>query len=221
MILAGGDMYNDQPTPANIVYDLAQAAHIDGLVIVAGTMFKSTELAQAFCQQYAPRPIVSIAQPLASIPSLISDGYQGQYAVVKHLIEEHQCRRIACFRRPEGHSDLDIRYQAYVDALETYGLDFDPNLVVSGPFGSPNTVYQAIHTLLDERQLRPGIEFDALVAFDDKAGYYALDALQQRGIQVPDDVALTGSGDRMGRFATPPITAAAQSVVGLGEQAVY
>jgi DNA-binding LacI/PurR family transcriptional regulator len=216
----GGLVGEGQPTPENVLYELTHETPIAGWVVATGATFNSVPIAQAFCERYAPAPVVSIATALDNIPSLMTDSYQGLREVMVHLIADHGYRRIACLRRPEGKADTNARYQAYTDALAEYHIPFNPDLVVSASFSSIDTIAVAIRTLLDERGLRPGVDFEALVTLDDTAGYYSLEALQARGIQVPNDVALTGSGDRLGRMATPPITAARQPVAALGRRAV-
>ncbi|MBN2002502.1 MAG: response regulator [Anaerolineae bacterium] len=222
VVFVGGGIAEGAYNPTNIIYEMAKTERLQGLIVVTGTIFSSFPQAQHFCEQFAPLPVVSLATPLAGIPSLISDNYHGLYAVMLHLIQEHGYRRIACIRRPEGKADLDARYQAYLDALANCNLDFDPNRVISVPFASDNegAIYEGIRVLLDERRLRPGVDLDALVTLDDTAAFYTLEALQARGIRVPNDIALTGSGDRMGRLTTPPITAACQPVEEMGRKAV-
>ncbi|HNT74303.1 MAG TPA: response regulator [Anaerolineae bacterium] len=216
-----GDLVAEgQPTPQNLLYTLAHDAAVVGVLVASGAMFNAAPMAQAFCAQYAPAPVVSIATALEGVPSLMTDSYQGLREVMIHLIVDHGYRRIACLRRPEGKADTNARYQAYADTLAEYHIPFNPDLVVAASFSSKDNIPAAIHTLLDERGLRPGADFEALVTLDDTAAYYSLEALQARGIRVPNDVALTGSGDRLGRMTTPPITAAAQPVSQLGYRAL-
>jgi len=221
IILAGGEVTEGMPIPANIVYEMAAAERIHGL-IVSNTLFVSQSTMQAFCERFAPLPVVSLAAPLPGIPSLVSDNYQGLYAVMVHLIRDHGYKRIACLRRPEGKFDLDERYRAYRTALTDHGLEFNPNWVVSVAYSANDEIgiHAGVRELLDEHHVRPGVDIDALVTLDDNAAFCALSALQARGIRVPDNIALTGSGNRTGRFATPPITASCQPVKELGQQAL-
>ncbi len=221
IVLMGGEVNEGMLAPANVVYELAMSERIHGL-IVSNTIFTSQSTMQAFCERFAPLPVVSLAAPLSGIPSLVSDNYQGLYSVMLHLIRDHGYKRIACLRRPQGKFDLDERYRAYQTALTDHGLEFNPNWVVSVTYSAndENGIYAGVQELLDARHVRPGVDIDALVTLDDNAAFYALSALQARGVRVPDDIALTGSGNRTGRFATPPITASCQPVKELGQQAL-
>jgi phosphoserine phosphatase RsbU/P len=89
---------------ANVIYDLADAQNLDGLVIWGAPLAYHTTLAElkAFCEQYRPLPIVNLGLALEGVPSLLVDNYQGMHDVVTHLIEAHGHRRIAYICGPSG-----------------------------------------------------------------------------------------------------------------------
>ena len=89
---------------------------------------------EAFCQRYAPLPMISMGMVLPSIPSIRIDMRDGMRKLLSHLIEDHGRRRIAFIRGLEVSQDAEDRYQAYCETLEQYGLPFDPGLVVPGDF---------------------------------------------------------------------------------------
>jgi len=200
---------------ANVLADLAGAENLDGLVIWSDYIGHYMDAAgiKTFCEQYHPLPVVSIGS-VEGIPSVLVDNYQGTYEAVVHLIEAHDCRRIACIRGPEGNPEADERYRAYVDALSRHGLIFDSELVVVGGFGGP-AGEAAISQLLDERQ----VDFDALVAVTDEAAMAAIENLQARGIRIPEDVAVVGF-DNEGADYTPPLTSVYAQWFEAGERAV-
>ena len=71
--------------------------------------------------------------------------------------------------------------------------------------------------LLDERKLR----FQAVVAANDRMAFGALEALQQRGVRVPDDVAVTGFDDlREAQSTGVPLTTVRQSYYTAGRNAL-
>jgi anti-anti-sigma regulatory factor len=66
---------------------------------------------------------------------------------------------------------------------------------------------EAMRLLLDERGLRPQVDFEAIVAANDELLLGALEVLQTREIRVPGDVAIAGFDDSMpGKTSTPPLT---------------
>jgi signal transduction histidine kinase/DNA-binding LacI/PurR family transcriptional regulator/AraC-like DNA-binding protein len=190
LILVGGMLKSpiDFEAQANILYDLVNASNVDGL-IVTGSLghYIGPEGLQDFCERFRPLPLVSLEVLLNGFPSIIPDFYAGMRALMKHLVEDHGHRRIAFIRGASDSKTGEDRYHAYLDSLSDCGLPIDLNLVAPGTFFPPSGA-DAVRLLLDERQT----SFDALVAANDDMAIDAMQALQARGIRVPEDVAITG-----------------------------
>ena len=224
--LAGGNLGVSPRTEfdarRNVLYDLVTSGTMNGLVFSSGalSLYASQKEIQAFCDRYRPLPMVSIAVALEGIPSVLVDNVTGLRDAVNHLIETHGRRRIAFIRGPEGHVEANARYRAYAEALAAHGLPLNPDLIASGDFSQPSAV-EAMRVLLDERKLRPGVDFQAVVAATDDMAFGALDALQARGVQVPYDVALVGFNDAAeARVSTPALTTVRQPIHEQGARAV-
>jgi GAF domain-containing protein/DNA-binding LacI/PurR family transcriptional regulator len=200
---------------ANVLTNLAGAENVDGLVIWSDYIGHYIEPAEveAFCKRYHPLPVVSIGL-VEGIPSVLVDDYRGAYEAVVHLIEAHDCRRIACIRGPEGSTEAEERYRAYVDALAKHSIPFDSELVVVGGF-SGSSGAAAMNQLLDERK----VDFDALVVVTDEAAIAAIESLQARGMRIPEDVAIVGFGNE-GADCTPPLTSVYAQGLEASERAV-
>jgi DNA-binding LacI/PurR family transcriptional regulator/anti-anti-sigma regulatory factor len=218
LICFAGGMLNFTPlgefeVGSNMLYDLA-LADVDGLVISSGALgfFVPMEELQGFCDHYRSLPVVSIAVALEGIPSVLVDNVTGLRDAVSHLIEVHGHRRIAFLRGPEGHQEAEARYRAYTEALAVHGLALDPDLVTLGEFTRASGV-TAMRLLLDERKLRPGVDFEAVVASVDRMALGALDELHERDIRVPYDVAVVGFDDaEEAKVASPALTTVRQPV---------
>ncbi|MBN1887753.1 MAG: substrate-binding domain-containing protein [Thermoflexales bacterium] len=211
----GWDLYSARgfERQANVVYDLAHPDIVDGLVLSGGVLsnFAGMEGYRRFCQRYQSLPLASIAVALEGVPSVVVDNRSGIHEAVTHLITVHGCRRIAFFRAREGNPEAEARYDAYVSALAEHGLPLDPQLV--SPPGNFDVVsgVEATRVLLDERGLRPQLDFDAIVTPSDNIALGTLSALRERGIHVPRDIALTGFDDvESVRFSIPPLTTVRQ-----------
>ncbi|HNC07865.1 MAG TPA: substrate-binding domain-containing protein, partial [Anaerolineales bacterium] len=172
-------------------YDLVKPQQLDGILIAADVVHGlSQKEVQEFCQFFAPLPMASFAIQAQGISSVIADNYGGMRAIVKHLIEEHKFQRIAFIRGPEGQIEAEQRYSAFLDELKAHNIYFDKHLLVDGDY-STESGRAAIRTLLDER----GMAVQAIVASNDRMAFGLLEALQQRGINVPDKIAITGFDD--------------------------
>jgi PAS domain S-box-containing protein len=203
------------------IYDLATEEDIGGLILRSDMLAAdiSPEEFEDFFRKYHPLPMVSIVRALEDIPSVQVSNEQGMHAAVTHLIEVHRFNRIAFIRGLEGSQEAEQRYRGYTRALAEHELSLDPNLVVPGSF-TWATGAEAINILLDQRKLPPGKGFEAIVAANDLTAFGAAEALQARGIQVPDDVAIVGFDDTdEAKHALPPLTTAQNPLYKVGRQA--
>ncbi|MBN1991843.1 MAG: response regulator [Anaerolineae bacterium] len=186
--------------PDNYLYDLVSAEILDGLVIWASTVgahCADQQELEGFCQRFQPLPIVSLERQLANAPTIVKDDYQSMRQIITHLIKAHGYRRLAFLLGTPSDPVHQARYRAYTETLADYDLPFEPNLVFQTD----------MLPALDERHLRPGLDFEAVVASDDDKALATLQMLQARGIRVPEEVAITGHDDQaVGTVVTPPLT---------------
>ena len=202
--LRASNAFEDQ---RNLIFDLASAECLDGLVTWASSLggVLSPDETSAFHQRYEGLPMVSLAQFMGGLPTVALDSYQGMRTLLTHLIKEHGYDRLAFIRGPEEHYYAQERYRAYLDTLQAYNLPLIPELVTR-PLRWESGA-EAVEILLDERGLRPGLDFQAVVAVSDMLALWALKTLQARGFDVPADVAVTGFNNSIEeRLATPPLT---------------
>ena len=213
---------------ANLLYDLLDADTFDGLVVWGAALghFGGPQAVQKLCERYRPLPVVNIGLELEGVPNLLVDNHQGARDVVAHLIEAHGYRRIAYLAGPEANWEARERYRGYTSALAEHGIPFDPALVVrSSDLDEQGRrrdaqVRVAMRILMDERGLRPRMDFEAVMAYDDAMGIDAMNTLHARGVQVPAEVAVASFDDVEGAWCvTPPLTSVRQPLYDLGRQA--
>lgn len=205
----------------NSLYNLVDPAHLDGLVSWTSALagIAPPEEIITFHQRYRPLPTVSLAYPLGHGRLVSIDGYQGMRALIFHLVDVHTYNRIALIRAPTNHPYAQERYHAFLDALKEKGLTPDPTLI--SPAVNWEQGAEAMRVLLDERGLRPGVDFQAVVAASDLLAIGALSLMTERGIRVPSDVAVVGFNDiEEGRLVRPPLTSVSLPFYEQGRRAV-
>lgn len=107
--------------------------------------------------------------------------------------------------RGEVAAGTSLRLDAYLDALERYGISRDDRLIVPGA-DARVTGYQAATELLDLPEPP-----DAIFAASDRAAISALWAVRDSGRTVPGDVAVIGVGNiEEGLITRPPLTTVGQ-----------
>jgi LacI family transcriptional regulator len=186
----------------------------DGLLVFTNSLSPG-ELRRLHDMQF---PVVLLHQtPPGSlnIPVIAIENKEGAAMLIQHLIQVHGRRRIVYLRGPEGHEDSDWRERGYREALESHGVDFNPELIASGGFDDEEA-FVAIQQLLSE-----GHDFDAVFAGDDDAAIGVMRALKSAGRIVPQDVALVGFDDvPSARFFSPPLTTVRAPIEQVGREAV-
>jgi DNA-binding LacI/PurR family transcriptional regulator/signal transduction histidine kinase len=210
----GGKLEGCSPGQGGI-YELAGRERLDGLII-SGTLGHgiARETVDRFCTRYRALPIVSWAVDLPDVPMVLADNLGGMRRAVVHLIETHSLRRIAFIRGPAGQIEAEQRYQAYADALAEYGIPLDPDLVVAGDF-SPESGRTAMHRLLEGKG-----HIQAVVAANDHMAIGAMEFLRERGLRVPQDIAVVGFDDiGEGQYHRIPLTTVRQLFYTAGQQA--
>jgi len=199
------------------LYDLIKPGQFDGILLAADIGHgPSAEDIKNFCRAFASTPISSFAIQAEGVSSFTSDNTGGMRAVIRHMIEVHGYKRIAFIRGPQRQLEADQRFEAYKQELEAHDIPFDDRIVVEGNY-SPESGRAAVRTLLDER----GLRIQAIAASNDRMAFGAIEVLQQRGIQVPDSVAVTGFDDvSESQSMGVPLTTVHQSFAEAGRLAV-
>ncbi len=211
---------NEYIRSRNSIFELVQATpRIDGLLLFSAAFSSTAAFADILqlCARYRPRPLISLGLELpGGAPRMIVDNASGLREVLDHLIDAHGCRKPAFICGPAQNPEAQLRYQVYTEVLAAHGLPLRPELVLPGRFASRDGE-DAVAILLDERR----VEFDAVVAADDEMALGALQALQRRGLKVPEQVRVTGFDDIPAAYtAAPPLTTVRQPLYQLGHQAL-
>ena len=142
------------------------------------------------------------------------DNEQPTARLVEHLIFKGHTRIAMAIGIP-GLSTTDERVRGYRMALEQGGLGFDPALVAEG--GSQRDVARdAMHALLDLPDPPT-----AVVSGNNFMTIGLLRAISERGLKVPDDIALVGFDDfEWADLFAPRLTVIRQPTTELGSRAV-
>jgi DNA-binding LacI/PurR family transcriptional regulator/GAF domain-containing protein len=203
--------------PGRMLYDLVGDERMDGLVVHLNTHLDEF---QDIHQRCGLLPVVNVLRLYEGYPGIVADNYQGMRDVMRHLVEVHGYRRMALVRGAEGDIAANEQVRAYVDAIAEYGLPSDPALLVAGDLDSHSGMAggrNAVRILLDERKK----VVDAIVASDDVTALGVLQELEERGVRVPHDMAVTGFDNiRQSQNTAPPLTTVAQPWRDMGWRAV-
>ncbi|MGC4087218.1 MAG: substrate-binding domain-containing protein [Polyangiaceae bacterium] len=186
----------------NDVYRLLMPSCVDGLIVLSSALARSvgpTAFVE-WCKQLGPVPLCSLGAALPGIPSVVADSRAGMSAVVEHIVEKHQRKRVVLLHCA-GNLDGVERLEVCTEALVRRGLPIDQRSIIDAHFDM-STAERALLALIDE-----GAKFDAVIAGNDGMAVGALRAAQARGLQVPADVLVSGFDDvSVSRLTDPALT---------------
>ncbi|MEU5256120.1 LacI family DNA-binding transcriptional regulator [Streptomyces longwoodensis] len=158
---------------------------------------------------FGGRPGWSDGRAAATGPTVYvdSDNRGGARDAVRHLASLGRTR-IAHITGPLDQTSAADRLDGYRDVMG----DADPGLVAESDF-TPAGGERAMRALLDRR---PGL--DALFAANDLTAAGALRVLRERGLRVPEDVAVVGFDDMLpvAEQTDPPLTTVRQDIEEMG-----
>jgi signal transduction histidine kinase/DNA-binding LacI/PurR family transcriptional regulator/ActR/RegA family two-component response regulator len=193
--------------PEALVHSLASAQNADGIVVVSAGLAATRGLnaVSELLARHPGLPVCSLGLELPGIPSVVADNRPGLEDVIDHVIVTHGRRRLVCLAGLLANPDAAVRFDVYKVALARHRIVFDSDLVMYG-MTEINSARLAVQQLLQQ-----GIEFDGIVAFNDMVALGALEMLEKAGVQVPEQVALTGFDDLpIGRSTQPALTTVRQ-----------
>ncbi|MFC8506500.1 LacI family DNA-binding transcriptional regulator [Streptomyces sp. NPDC057411] len=141
------------------------------------------------------------------VPFVDCDNRGGARAAVRHLrsLGRH---RIAHIAGPRDQTSALDRLHGYRDELP----DGEADLIADGDFTRESGA-RAMGALLERRP-----DLDALFAANDLMAAGALGVLRERGVRVPQDVAVVGFDDMpaVAESTSPPLTTVRQEIEGMG-----
>lgn len=133
--------------------------------------------------------------------SVTANGDEAAQQATQHLIDTGS-RRIAFIGGPNHLDMVKRRKHGYLEALRENHIPIDRNLVACDKIDY-DIALQATLRLL-ESTTPP----DAILAFNDIIAFAAFSAIKQKGLRIPDDVALIGfTDDAHAEYVSPRLSA--------------
>ena len=182
-----------------MLLDQIKQFRFDGLVFLGWARVTHNS---EFHSMFSDIPLVSVGSTRPGIPGVFFRGehYLGQ--ILRHLVQEHNYRKIAYI----SPFMPDSRNQMYLSVMSEYNI-FDPRLIVDRTelFGLDVSERgkRAVEILLDERKVFP----QAIVSLYNEETMGVVSAIRDRGLRIPEDIAVTSYEDgEIGRFSSPAYT---------------
>jgi LacI family transcriptional regulator len=178
--------------------ELLEDKRVDGLILCSSGL--SDEVLVPLLKQHAAVVVFDRVLDKAIAGSVKIDDVYGAISATNHLLQIG-CRSLALLAGPGYYLGSEQRRYGFRVALETRGFKFNPELEVAC---EPEEIggLEATKLLLKKHP-----EIDGIFCFNDLVALGALDACNELGIKVPEQVALVGFDDiRLASLTTPQLS---------------
>jgi LacI family transcriptional regulator len=182
---------------------------VDGLVLANDTV--SDSFVRQVCRS---TPTVLLArEPVDGCDAVLVENLHAAQELTDHLLK-HGRRRLVFVGDPAGSHDVTERYTGFRSALARSKQAVEASLPLLVPLveGSAPTVVDALLGMSEPA--------DAIVCANDELAVAVMAILADRGVKVPDDLAVVGFDDIMtSRYMAPGLTTVLQPTYSVGRWA--
>lgn len=182
---------------------------VDGVVIVCSTY--DDEQVKELIEDPIPTVVIDMSSDQSSV--VYSDNYEGSRLAVDHLysLGHTQIAHIA------GHESTfagEQRKKGFYQSMKALNLDVPDEYVVNGDYFSIEGGARAMKALLELNE-RP----TAVYAAGDSLAMGAINAIQEQGLRIPEDVSVVGYDDiELAQYIHPALTTIRQQTDLIGQE---
>jgi LacI family transcriptional regulator len=201
-----------QPELESLAIERLLEQRVEGLIFASST---HVEMTLPPSLDGVPTILVHATDRSGLVPSIVPDEESGGALATRRLLEAGH-RRIGLVNLEEGTLAARGRFDGYIRALAEHGVEYDPDLVVHAG-GTADDGYETTAALL--ALPHPPT---ALFCATDRMAMGAYEAIKERGLRIPQDVAVVGFDDQelIAAFLRPKLTTVALPFTAMGSQAV-
>ncbi len=139
-------------------------------------------------QRNIPYAVIGLGSPQENIASVELENRFGMLEITRHVIRLGHRKMLHLTGTPIG-VDAHARLEAFKEGLAEAGIAFQASMVLDGRFTELGA-YRIVQKAIRENQ-----EFTAILCASDEMALGALQAVQDAGLRVPQDISITGFDD--------------------------
>ncbi|RPA70270.1 LacI family transcriptional regulator [Cyclobacteriaceae bacterium YHN15] len=187
------------------------SSQVDGLLISLSRETKNYEHLQDLYDREIPFIMFDRVTEEIPVSKVTVDDAHGAYLAVQHLLEQG-CKKIAYFSGPEDLYISKKRKEGYLEALKEFGISEKESKIYITDL-TPEMNRKITLEMLQEED-RP----DAIFAMIDPLAVDVMMVLKEKGIKIPEDIALSGfTNNPTSAVVEPSLTTVSQPGYEMGQ----
>ncbi|RME80436.1 MAG: LacI family transcriptional regulator [Caldilineae bacterium] len=178
----------------DLLLQVVRAREVDGFLLMGGLNWKHT--VRLLKKERMPFVVLARRVDDPDVSFVTPDDVEGGALITRHLLELGH-RRIAFVTRSSLETGED-RLLGYAQALGAAGIRIDETLIARTDLAR-GTAYEAANRLLSLPHPPT-----AIIGLNDPIAIECIQAIQDRGLRIPQDVAVAGADDLRDSLAVSP-----------------
>lgn len=189
-------------------------SQVEGFIISLSRDTDDYEHVERLVRKNIPLVLVDRYAESINVSKVIVDNHAAAFKATEHLIE-NGCRRIGFLGGPRQLVLSNQRIAGYRAALARHNLVVGDQYVFHGDYTQENTIVQ---TLAMMSLPQPP---DGVVIISDRMAFSAIYALTQKGLRIPDDVAIVSfNNEPVSALFSPTLSSIGQPIQEMGTESV-
>jgi LacI family transcriptional regulator len=177
---------DEKPERLENFVNLMTGVGTDGLIFTSSRLHEP--LVERLVDDKFPLVLINRKMKGEAFNYVVLDNFQGAYDITEHLIHIGY-RGLAIIDGPLTVSTGSERLKGFQAALKDHGISLGQDFILHGPW-SRMTGYTSAKRLLETKK-RP----EAIFGASDNIALGVIDAVEEMGLRIPDDIALVGFDD--------------------------
>ncbi|MFI3320264.1 MAG: LacI family DNA-binding transcriptional regulator [Rikenellaceae bacterium] len=193
---------------------LLEGNMVEGMIISVTKDGSNLELYKKLIASGVSLVFFNRAHSKVAAPKVMAEDRRMACEIVHHLYGVG-CRHIAHIAGPSNLHISSLRKEGYMEGLASCGVSLDDSLIFECAEISDAEGYRIMNNILES-----GVAVDGLFAFSDPLAIGAMKAIKERGLKIPEDIAMVGFSDsRSAQIVEPQLSSVAQPTFEMGATA--